>query len=140
MDTEFDMLKTDNIDEELLDLIVDNEEPTKRVVDKQYQTAVVRQLILNYLTEKSRTDSSSIYAKQFIITRWHYEDGEDEANHAYYETQWDVDPKTISKGTSRKNFNPCTHYISRASALSNKRRNLPVDRSFGIQEASHEIF
>lgn len=98
MDGDFELLKTENIDEELLDLIVDTEESSKQVIDKKYQTAVVRQLVLNFLTERSKTDNSAIYAKQFIITRWHYEDGEDESNHAYYEAQWDVDPKTVVKG------------------------------------------
>jgi hypothetical protein len=99
MEKDFDSLKPDNIDDELLDLIVDTEEGTKQqVVDKRYQTAVVRQLILNFLTERARAESSAVYAKQFIITRWHYEDGEDTSNHAYYESQWDIDPKTEPKG------------------------------------------
>lgn len=98
MDGDFASIKTENINDELLDLIVDTEESSKQVVDKKYQTAVIRQLVLNFLTERSKTDNSAIYAKQFIITRWHYEDGEDDTNHSYYETQWDMDPKTVSKG------------------------------------------
>jgi hypothetical protein len=73
--------------DELDNLQIPDETP---VVDQKYQQTVIKQLILNYLTERSISDSNANYAKQFLLSRWCYEDGENSSNHPYYRSQWDV--------------------------------------------------
>jgi hypothetical protein len=77
-----------NLDE-LADLVPDENE-SNAVVDKRYQQSVMKQLILNYLSERASSDSNAVFSKQFLLARWNYEDGEDSSNRAYYLSQWDA--------------------------------------------------
>lgn len=85
-----------NLDE-LADLVVDETQGDNRVVDKKYQQSVMKQLTLNYLTERAVADSNAVFAKQFLLARWCYEDGEDARNRPYYLSQWET--QTHNPGT-----------------------------------------
>jgi cohesin loading factor subunit SCC2 len=49
-------------------------------------TPVIKQLILNYLLHKSKVDPAALYARQFFLAQWNYEDDNDNAE--YYRAQW----------------------------------------------------
>lgn len=82
--------------DELDNLQIPDENP---VVDQKYQQSVIKQLILNYLSERLASDSTALFAKQFLLSRWCYEDGENISNHSYYQSQWDT--KSFNAGIAK---------------------------------------
>uniref|UniRef100_A0A6B2KW35 Sister chromatid cohesion protein n=1 Tax=Arcella intermedia TaxID=1963864 RepID=A0A6B2KW35_9EUKA len=79
----------EEISDEEIDIKEENDSKTKSRVER-FKYPVIKQLILNYLAKKARLEPSCIFARQFLLSGWCYEDGDDKSNREYYESQWEA--------------------------------------------------
>jgi hypothetical protein len=57
-----------------------------------HEIDVMRQMLLNYLGERTKMDPSVLFSRQFFISQWcHGENDEDKVQD--YKSQWEVDSK-----------------------------------------------
>lgn len=81
-----------------LDMSVDEPNEDEKSVDMSIDTReaheidVMRQMLLNYLGERTKMDPSVLFSRQFFISQWcHGENDEDKVQD--YKSQWEVDSK-----------------------------------------------
>eukprot|EP00742_Colponemidia_sp_Colp-10_P010652 GILJ01011719.1.p1 GENE.GILJ01011719.1~~GILJ01011719.1.p1 ORF type:complete len:1804 (-),score=314.35 GILJ01011719.1:286-5187(-) len=62
---------------------------------EEEEEEVFQQLVLNYLAEKCRVDSSIIYARQFLIQQWIWQSKGNSAMVAFFKSQIPLPPKSL---------------------------------------------
>lgn len=66
-------------------------------VSEASSTDVMKQIYLNYLTSKARTDPSIAFSRQFVLAQWcHYDQGKGEEVIEYYKSQWELPAKAAN--------------------------------------------
>ena len=103
----------------------------------------MKQIYLNYLTTRARSDASTAFARQFCLAQWcHYDQGEGEEVIEYYKSQWDLPPKTTNNVyVPPSAARPKLHLTLLCSDVTITRDGvLKIGRSLAAQRGQHKAF